>query len=118
MRIFASIGAFFHRIFRLTSVAQTILKGLVVVEEILTASVAALKEKDPEFKYLPSLEVVCNYVKVVKNYIRKYLLTSMSGEELDALEKRAIDHEKTVRALSTDDELASTLVEIQKGIPD
>jgi len=107
----------FHRVFSQTKTIKTIYKGLVVMDEILTASCQALEEKDPDFKYLGALKVVNEFVKKIMKYFQKYLLTSMSEEQIAKMEERAIEHEKAVRALSTDNELACTLARLSAEIP-
>lgn len=111
------ITGLFHRIFSQTKVLKTIYKGLVVMDEILTASCQALEEKDPDFKYLSALKVVSEFVKKIMKYFKKYLLTSMSEEQIAKMEERALEHEKTVRALSTDNELTCTLARLSAEIP-
>lgn len=108
----------FHRLFSQTNVVKTIYKGLAVVDEILDASCRALEEKDPDFKYLGPLNVVNEFVKKIMKYLEKYILTSMSEEQIAQMKEQAILHEKAVRALSTDKELACTLARLSAEIPD
>jgi hypothetical protein len=89
---------------------------LVIAEASLSAAIAAIKEQSIEFKQMPALTAVLKYISKTKTYIGAFI--SILGVDIQAVESQTLNHEETVRGLSTDDEITSSLADITNNIPE